>query len=40
MQLTLDTLDRIYITFITPERKSFDLATLEAFTISEVLVLL
>lgn len=37
VQLTLDILDRTYVTFITPERKCFDLATLEALTISEVL---
>lgn len=40
MQLTLDTLDRIYITSTNLERKCFHLATLEAPTISEVLVLL
>ena len=40
MHLTLDTLDRIYITSTTPERKCFDLATLETLTISEVSVLL
>lgn len=40
MQLILDTLDKFYITSTTPERKCFDLATLEALIISEVLVLL